>query len=156
MHMKNSKAHPGKILKGSLPEYGITQYALAKGLGIPHSRLTAIIQGKRSVTADTAVRLGRYFGNTPQFWLNLQAGYDLALLNVEQIHAQVTPHPNQPPSEIPAKVVELTAVGLVSTVAEIEQMGASAKYAQSIRRTGTPKTVRSGRKPPRQHVPASA
>lgn len=84
--------HPGEVIKDDfLADYGLTQYALAKALKIPHSRLTAIIQGKRSVTADTAARLARYFGNDAQFWLGLQAEYDLRTLNTKQIEAEVLP-----------------------------------------------------------------
>lgn len=84
--------HPGEVIKEDfLSDYGLTQYALAKALNIPHSRLTAIIQGKRSVTADTAARLARYFGNEAQFWLGLQAEFDLRSLNKKQIEAEVAP-----------------------------------------------------------------
>lgn len=84
--------HPGEIIKEDfLADYGLTQYALANALKIPHSRLTAIIQGKRSVTADTAARLARYYGNDAQFWLGLQAEYDLRTLDTKQIEAEVLP-----------------------------------------------------------------
>jgi len=70
--------HPGEILKTEfLDELGITQYRLAVDTKIPHSRITAIVKGRRSVTADTALRLARYFGNSPEFWLGLQQDYDL-------------------------------------------------------------------------------
>ncbi|PXA04087.1 addiction module antidote protein, HigA family [Coraliomargarita sinensis] len=70
--------HPGEILKTDfLEELGITQYRLAVDTKIPHSRVTAIIKGRRAVTADTALRLARYFGNSPEFWLGLQQDYDL-------------------------------------------------------------------------------
>ena len=73
--------HPGEILKSEfLDELGITQYRLAVDTKIPHSRVTAIIKGRRAVTADTALRLARYFGNSPQFWLGLQQDYDLRSL----------------------------------------------------------------------------
>jgi addiction module HigA family antidote len=84
--------HPGEIIKEDfLGDYGLTQYALAKALKIPHSRLTAIVHGKRSVTADTAARLARYFGNSPQFWLGLQAEYDLRMVNSTKIENEVLP-----------------------------------------------------------------
>lgn len=70
--------HPGEILKTEfLDELGITQYRLAVDTKIPHSRVTAIIKGRRSVSTDTALRLARYFGNSPEFWLGLQQDYDL-------------------------------------------------------------------------------
>ena len=72
--------HPGEILKDEfLDEMGITQYRLAKDVNVPPRRINEIVQGKRSITADTALRLGRYFGISPQFWINLQAHYDLEM-----------------------------------------------------------------------------
>lgn len=72
--------HPGEILKEEfLEEYGLSQYELAKRVGVPAPRINAIVLGKRAVSADTALRLGRFFGNSPQFWLNLQNHYDLEI-----------------------------------------------------------------------------
>lgn len=79
--MKNSKLppiHPGEILMGEFLEpMGISQYRLAKDISVPPRRINEIVHGKRSITADTALRLGRFFGMSPQFWLNLQTRYDL-------------------------------------------------------------------------------
>ena len=70
--------HPGEILlEEFLRPMAITQYRLAKGLGVPQRRVGEIIQGKRAVTADTALRLARFFDMEAQFWMNLQAHYDL-------------------------------------------------------------------------------
>lgn len=70
--------HPGEILRTEfLDEMGLTQYRLAVDTGIPHSRITAIVAGRRAITPDTALRLARYFGNSPDFWLGLQKEYDL-------------------------------------------------------------------------------
>jgi len=70
--------HPGEILKEEfLDAMGITQYKLAKDIHVPARRINEIVHGTRSITADTALRLGRYFGMSPQFWINLQAHYDL-------------------------------------------------------------------------------
>lgn len=70
--------HPGEILRTEfLDELHITQYRLAVDIGIPHSRVTAIIKGRRTITPDTALRLARYFGTTAEFWLGLQSEYDL-------------------------------------------------------------------------------
>lgn len=70
--------HPGEILLDEfLVPLGVSQYRLAKDISVPPRRINEIVQGKRSVTADTALRLARYFGTTEQFWLNLQAHYDL-------------------------------------------------------------------------------
>ncbi len=75
---KMSPIHPGEILKEEfLDEMRITQYRLAKDINVPPRRINEIVQGKRSISADTALRLGRYFGISPQFWINLQAHYDL-------------------------------------------------------------------------------
>jgi addiction module HigA family antidote len=75
---KEPPIHPGEIL---LEEYlkplGISQYRLAKGISVPPRRINEIVHGKRSITADTALRLARYFGTSERFWLNLQTHYDL-------------------------------------------------------------------------------
>src|ERR1041384_1108336 len=69
---------PGEILEEEfLKPMGITQYRLAKDLGVPPRRINEVVKGQRAITADTALRLGRYFGISPQFWLNLQSHYDL-------------------------------------------------------------------------------
>ena len=69
---------PGEMLEEELLKpLGLTKYRLAKDIGVPAQRIGEIVSGKRAVTADTAIRLGRYFRMTPQFWLNLQAMYDL-------------------------------------------------------------------------------
>ena len=70
--------HPGKILyEEFLQPMGISQYRLAKDTNVPPRRINEIVHGKRSVTADTALRLGKFFNMTPQFWMNLQSRYDL-------------------------------------------------------------------------------
>lgn len=70
--------HPGEILQEEfLKSLGVSQYRLANDIGVPPGRINEIVLGKRGVTADTALRLGRYFGTSPQFWMNLQARYDL-------------------------------------------------------------------------------
>jgi antitoxin HigA-1 len=69
---------PGEILDEEfLKPMAITQYRLAKDLGVPPRRINEIVKGRRAITADTALRLGRYFGIAPEFWLNLQSHYDL-------------------------------------------------------------------------------
>lgn len=79
--MKSKKLppiHPGEILFDEfLKPMGISQYRLAKDTSVPPRRINEIVHGKRSVTADTALRLGRFFSMSPQFWLNLQTRYDL-------------------------------------------------------------------------------
>ena len=70
--------HPGEILvEEFLKPLALTQYRLAKGLKVPARRINEIVHRKRSISADTALRLGRFFRNTPRFWLNLQTSYDL-------------------------------------------------------------------------------
>lgn len=70
--------HPGEILmEDFLEPLGISQYRLAKGISVPPRRINEIVHGKRSITADTALRLSRFFGTTERFWLNLQVRYDL-------------------------------------------------------------------------------
>lgn len=70
--------HPGEVLlEDFLKPLALTQYRLAKGLGVPARRINEIVHGKRAITADTALRLGRFFKNTPRFWLNLQMSYEL-------------------------------------------------------------------------------
>lgn len=69
---------PGEILEEEfLRPMGITQYRLAKDTSVPSRRINEIVKGERAITADTALRLGKYFGMSPQFWLNLQSHYDL-------------------------------------------------------------------------------
>lgn len=69
--------HPGEILKDELDELGITPTELARQTNVPPNRISQIIAGKRSITGDTALRLGHWFGMDPQFWLNLQTQFDL-------------------------------------------------------------------------------
>ena len=71
-------SHPGRLLKRELEARRLSANRLALDLGVPSSRITDILNGRRSITADTALRLGRYFGNSPRFWLDLQSQYDLA------------------------------------------------------------------------------
>lgn len=72
--------HPGEILlEEFLKPMGITQYRLAKSIGVPQRRIGEIVAGKRAITADTALRLARFFGTDAQSWMNLQTHYDLAI-----------------------------------------------------------------------------
>lgn len=75
---KMPPVHPGEILMEEfLTPLGISQYRLAHAISVPPRRINEIVHGTRGVTADTALRLGRYFGVSPQFWLNLQGHFDL-------------------------------------------------------------------------------
>ena len=69
--------HPGEILRDEIQALAMSANALSKALGVPANRVTAILHGQRGITADTALRLARYFGTTPQLWLNLQQTYEL-------------------------------------------------------------------------------
>jgi addiction module HigA family antidote len=72
--------HPGRLLRRELEARALSANRLSLDLGVPSGRITDILGGRRSISADTAVRLGRYFGNTPQFWLDLQSQYDIAVI----------------------------------------------------------------------------
>ncbi len=75
-----SPIHPGELLQEEFLEpLGLSQYRLAKDISVPPRRINEIVHGKRSISADTALRLARYFGTTDRFWLNLQSRYDLEL-----------------------------------------------------------------------------
>lgn len=75
---KLAPIHPGEILLGEFLEpFELSQYRLARDISVPPRRINEIVHGTRSITADTALRLARYFGTSEQFWLNLQAHYDL-------------------------------------------------------------------------------
>ena len=77
--MKRSAIHPGEHLAEQLEQLGMSAAELGRQLGVPTNRITAILHGRRAITGDTALRLGHFFGNSPQFWLNLQALYDLRI-----------------------------------------------------------------------------
>ena len=75
--------HPGVILRDELAELGVTPTAFARQINVPPNRISQIIAGRRSVTGDTALRFGHWFGVEPQFWMNLQTQFDLA--NAEKV-----------------------------------------------------------------------
>jgi antitoxin HigA-1 len=77
-------AHPGRLLKRELTARDLSANRLALDIGVPSGRITDILNSRRSITADTAVRLGRYFGNSAQFWLDLQGQYDIAMVERER------------------------------------------------------------------------
>ena len=87
-------SHPGRLLRRELQARQLSANRLALNLAVPSGRITDILNGRRSITADTALRLGRYFGNSPRFWLDLQSQHDLAALKRErgrEISSQVHP-----------------------------------------------------------------
>ena len=75
--MRRPAIHPGEILKDELEELGVTATELARQIAVPANRISQILNGRRAITGDTALRLGHWFGNSPQFWLNLQSAYEL-------------------------------------------------------------------------------
>ena len=86
--------HPGEVLRDELQTISLSANALSKALGVPVNRITAILNGQRGITADTALRLARYFGTTPQIWLNLQQAYELRRAEIaagRQIAERVQP-----------------------------------------------------------------
>jgi addiction module HigA family antidote len=86
--------HPGEVLQDLLHEAGLTPNAVALALRVPPNRIGFILKGQRSVTGDTALRLGRYFGTSAQMWMNLQSKYDLAVAEDalrKQIEREVLP-----------------------------------------------------------------
>ena len=78
--------HPGRILRREMAAREISANRLAILLGVPSGRITDILNSRRSISADTALRLGRYFGNSPRFWIDLQGQYDIAV--AEQEHGE--------------------------------------------------------------------
>ena len=92
-HMQTlAPVHPGEILQEEfLVPLGVTNNELAMSIRVPASRIDQIVKGKRSITADTALRPAQYFGNSPQFWMNLQSQYDLSVATaaIDQIRREV-------------------------------------------------------------------
>ena len=77
-------SHPGRLLKRELAARKLSANRLSLDIGVPSGRITDILNARRSITADTAVRLGRYFGNSAQFWLDLQSQYDIGVVEREK------------------------------------------------------------------------
>ena len=82
--MGRARTHPGVMLRAELDARGMSAHRLALAIRVPANRITAILHGKRAVTAETAVRLGRYLGTGPEFWMTMQASYDIATVNREK------------------------------------------------------------------------
>ncbi|MEB3151537.1 MAG: HigA family addiction module antitoxin [Sphaerospermopsis sp.] len=92
--MARPPIHPGEILADELHELGISASELARLLHVPKNRITEIINSKRSITADTALRLGQWFGTSAEFWMNLQKNYELRLAEQkigQEIKATISP-----------------------------------------------------------------
>jgi addiction module HigA family antidote len=101
--MARTPIHPGAILADELAELGMSARELAAVLDVPANRLYQIVAGKRNLTADTALRLGRYFGMSPDFWMNLQTAYELDVAR-QQIGPAIKriPQRKQQPQEVRA------------------------------------------------------
>lgn len=91
---KLENVHPGEVLKEDfLDALSVTPYALAKAIGVDQTRISQLIKGTRNMSADTALRLGRFFGTSPEFWLNLQTRFDLETeRNKNGTYENIEPH----------------------------------------------------------------
>jgi addiction module HigA family antidote len=90
--MSRRRTHPGEVLREEyLVPLGLSARALANALAVPANRVTEIMRGERDVSADTAIRLGRYFRTDPRFWLNLQAAHDISKAQNEHDYSKVNP-----------------------------------------------------------------
>ncbi len=98
--MARTPIHPGEILADELHEIGVSAAALARTLGVPANRISQIIAGKRAISADTALRLARYFGTSPDLWMNLQKTYELDLAR-QQIGKALSSIPQRPAAPAP-------------------------------------------------------
>lgn len=88
--MPRIRCHPGEILSEEyLRPLGLSARRLADAIGVPPNRISDIVRERRGITADTAIRLGRYFGTDPRFWLNMQQGYDLSKAAAEVDYSQI-------------------------------------------------------------------
>jgi len=99
-----SPVHPGACLREMLEEFGLSQQRIAEDLGLKPVRISHIINGKRPITPETALRLGRYFGQNPRYWLNLQSRYDMDRAYdtlYEQIVREVHPMTEAADSSLP-------------------------------------------------------
>lgn len=98
--MARTPIHPGEILADELMEIGISAAQLARTLGVPANRISQIIAGKRAISADTALRLARYFRTTPDLWMNLQKNYDLDLAR-QRLGKAINHFPQRPEASTP-------------------------------------------------------
>ena len=89
--------HPGEILSDELSEIGVTASDLARAIGVPINRVTQILKGQRGITADTALRLGQWFGSGAEIWMDLQKDYELRTANVGDALKAIPHRPERPP-----------------------------------------------------------
>jgi antitoxin HigA-1 len=97
--MTRPPIHPGEILADELAELGVSAAELSRQIAVPPNRVSQIINGKRAITGDTALRLGHWFQTSPQFWLNLQTAYDLRLAS-QQAGKAVAKLPTKPRTRV--------------------------------------------------------
>ncbi|HMB75072.1 MAG TPA: HigA family addiction module antitoxin [Kiloniellaceae bacterium] len=101
--------HPGEILKDELDETGVSAAELARQIRVPAGRISQIIAGKRSITGDTALRLGKWFGTGPELWMNLQKNYELRLASEDE--------------HVRAEIQQISSVATVSTPFSADRVG---------------------------------
>ena len=101
--MPRTPIHPGEHLAEELRELGLSAAELSRQIDVPVNRITGIIHGQRGITADTALRLGHWFGTSPQFWMNLQQNYELRLAE-SQIGAKIAVLPRRATRQISRKL----------------------------------------------------
>ena len=101
--MPRTPIHPGEHLAEELRELGLSAAELSRQIDVPVNRITGIIHGQRGITADTALRLGHWFGTSPQFWMNLQQNYELRLAE-SQIGAKIAVLPRRTSRPISRKL----------------------------------------------------
>ncbi len=93
--MPRLRTHPGEVLgEEYMKPLDLSASALGKAIGVPGNRISEIVRGRRDITADTAIRLGRFFGVDPRFWINLQAAYDLSRAETENDYSAIRPREN--------------------------------------------------------------
>ena len=100
--MARTPIHPGEILADELAELGVSPTELARQIRVPANRISQIINGKRAITGDTALRLAHWFGSSPQLWMNLQALYDVRLAEREA-GAEIKALPRRPSAKLQRK-----------------------------------------------------
>ena len=100
--MARPAIHPGEILADELEELAVSPTELARQIRVPANRITQIVQGKRAVTGDTALRLGHWFGTSAQFWLNLQTAHDIRVA-AQQVGAEIKRLPTRDGARTPVR-----------------------------------------------------
>ena len=91
MPRKLAPVHPGELLRETLADLGLNMNRLAQEIGVPANRIGAIVAGMRSITGESALRLARYFGTTPEYWMNMQARYDIEVAR-DKWEADISKH----------------------------------------------------------------